>query len=206
MLKRVIIALAFLAPGFFIGLQVSQNFAESRLSQVAIQGSIWFCLSIIVVALHRKYPRLFGFDDRAPLPRLDIALAVILAAASAYGAVAAVLLIDSTLAEPAILAIVAVAGVIGWLFRDKNASAKQSEPVTQVQSAQSDAMPRIRLDLACAIIGMAALNATYFSVIIADPSLFLAAMIGNILVFATLAWLARDKRVDRAEMTNDVDQ
>ena len=55
-------------------------------------------------------------------------------------------------------------------------------------------MPRIRLDLACAFIAMAALNGTYFSVIISDPGLFLVAMVGNIVVVGSLAWLVRDKQ------------
>jgi len=74
--------------------------------------------------------------------------------------------------------------------------------LTGWESAQADDMPRIRVDLAGAFIGMAALNATFLSVMIRDPGLFLLAMIGNILVFVVICWLARDKGErggDRAE-------
>jgi hypothetical protein len=62
------------------------------------------------------------------------------------------------------------------------------------EAARTFDMPRIRLDLACAFIAMAALNGTYFSVIISDPGLFLMALVGNIILFGGLAWLARDKQ------------
>ncbi len=65
--------------------------------------------------------------------------------------------------------------------------------LTGWEADRRDDLPRIRIDLAGALIGMAALNATVFSVMIREPGLFVLAILGNIALVIGICWLARDK-------------
>lgn len=192
MLKRFIILLAIILPLSIIGVQSGRILADDRIAQAAIAGSIWFWFAIAFLAIHRKYPRFLGFDERNPLPRLDIGFAVILFGGTAYCTAIVVLFLDGTFAELAILGIIAIAAFLGWLFRDKDLTASPDESGAETHSTLPE-IPRIRFNVAGALIGMAALNATFLSVTIRHPFLFLLAMVANILVLVVICWLCRDK-------------
>lgn len=65
--------------------------------------------------------------------------------------------------------------------------------ITGWEGRRTEVVPHIRIDVACALIGMSALNATLVSVLVQEPALFLLAMVGNILIFVAVCWLLRER-------------
>ena len=104
---------------FFISHEIARSISDNRIIRIAILANIFFLFSIVVIVISRRKPGLFGFDDRIPLPRVDLGIATLSTGAATASAAAAVVMFDHVVAEAAILGVIVLAALVGWLFRDK---------------------------------------------------------------------------------------
>jgi len=134
MRSRRLVTIAIVCLIFLVSYSIGSFFSENRILKMTVFANIFFFISMIFIFLFRRYFYISDIDNDMSLPRINIAYAALLFGVVAYSAAAIPLVFDSTIAEIAILGIIALAVLIGWLLCDKRPANSSTSTGSQRQT------------------------------------------------------------------------
>lgn len=134
MRSRRIATIATVCLIFLVSYSISSFFFENRILKMAIFANIYFLISMIFIFSFRRCFYIAEIDNDMSLPRINIAYAALLFGVVAYSAAAVPLVYGGAIAEIAILGIIALAALIGWLLCDKRPANSSTSTGSQRQT------------------------------------------------------------------------